>query len=181
MANGGVKLNGDAHSFKPGNGNGKTAPIAWLNRGSEAMTEPLIVGPDAAKTNKMNGAKLTINTQLPIGTRSGNASPVARIYFTTDIGPDVKSPGGHYLKISVRLNSTKDLESVLHDLHLGVSVPRTSHLSSRSIANPHRSWHGTRRLEAALLYRQPMAKSSPSSSASTTSATPRLPRRKPSW
>lgn len=59
----------------------------------------MIVSSDMPSTIKQDKGKAKA-TQEPIGTRGANFSPTApRDTFTTDVGPDIIVPGGHYIKV----------------------------------------------------------------------------------
>lgn len=99
QANHSAKLSVNATTFKP-----KPAPISFLNHDSIADdsksddTGPVIVSSVVTpKTNQTNGKCKT--TQEPIGTRGENISPIRRVFFTTDVGPNVTFLGGHYIMI----------------------------------------------------------------------------------
>ena len=113
----GVKLSVQATSFRP-NGH-RPAPISFLNRNSEADEGPVVVSssilPSGPKKDKGKGRAV----QEPIGTRGENVSP-GRVYYTTDVGPNVVCPGGHYIKIEHV--SVKELSQSLEALYGKVST-----------------------------------------------------------
>ena len=95
-----AKLSGGAAAFMPGPV--KPAPISFLNRDSTAddAEGPVIVSSDLPPPSKPDKGKGKA-VQQPIGTRGANFSPTRpRAIFTTDVGPDVLVPGGHYIKIA---------------------------------------------------------------------------------
>ena len=113
-------MSGGATTFKPTVT--KQPPISYLNRGSTADDQPVIVSStkvntDATvKSDKGNG----MEAQQPIGTRGEQFSPSRpRVYFTTDVGPDIISPGGHYMKVDNVMGP--DLDATLKVLYDDVS------------------------------------------------------------
>ena len=96
----GPKLNGKAVSFSPVSPSGLTSPISHLNYKSDADDGPLIVSSDGTSypANRLNGPGKAV--QKPVGTRGEQATPKrAKKIFSTDTGPNIKLPGGHYMKI----------------------------------------------------------------------------------
>ena len=124
-ANHGVKLSGGANSFNPSAS--KPAPISFLNRNSEADDGPVIVSStfNNANTGTLDKGKGKA-VQEPIGTRGENFSPTRRFFFTTDVGPHVVSPGGHYIKIENV--DRRELDPTLKILYANVRT-RTNHSS----------------------------------------------------
>lgn len=98
-ANNRAKLSAGANIFKPKTVKQAPTPIRILNHASTADDQPTIVmSPTPATTG--DGAKSKTGIQQPIGTRTGTKSPPRpRVFFTTDVGPDVEFQGGHYIKI----------------------------------------------------------------------------------
>lgn len=103
QANHSAKLSVNATAFNP---KPKATPMSYLNSGSSADDSkpddngPLIVSSDvASKPSHSNGKGKGKAIQEPIGTRGENFSPTRKVFFTTDVGPGVTTPGGHYIKI----------------------------------------------------------------------------------
>jgi hypothetical protein len=96
-------------NFAPGSS--KTSPITLLSRNSTADIQPVIVKSSAA--------------QEPVGTltlgKSVSTSPTRRVYFSTDVGHGVISPGGHYIKVVITSASGKRLNDILSQLTNDVS------------------------------------------------------------
>ena len=89
----GAKLSGKAVSFAPG-------PITYLNDHSEADAAPTICSPNPALCTKKRTAQPAQTVQLPVGTPGVKTTPKRpRVVFTTDVGPHVTVPGGHYMMI----------------------------------------------------------------------------------
>ncbi|KAK4548448.1 hypothetical protein LTR36_009358 [Oleoguttula mirabilis] len=95
------KLHPGAHVFKPTGPKLAPTPIRILNRDSTPDEQPTIVTSSMSPATKSDEAKgKTATAQQPIGTRSGNMTPPRpRVFFTTDVGPEVPFLGGHYIKI----------------------------------------------------------------------------------
>jgi hypothetical protein len=86
-------LSGKAASFAPG-------PISYLNDRSGVDATPTICSPNPDLCTGKRPASQAKTVQLPIGTPGVKATPTRpRRTFTTDVGPHVTVPGGHYLKI----------------------------------------------------------------------------------
>lgn len=121
---GNQKLHAGAHVFNPTGPKPAPVPIRILNRDSTADEQPTIVTsptPAVTTSNKTNGKGNAATAQQPIGTRNGNITPPRpRVYFTTDVGPDVPFQGGHYIKIENI--SKKELENTLNTLSDDVSL-----------------------------------------------------------
>lgn len=126
----GAKLSINATAFNPKE---KATPISYLNRGSSADdidgkpddnkpddSGPLIVSSDVtSKANCSNGKGKGKAVQEPIGTWGENFSPSRKVFFTTDVGPGVATPGGHYIKITnIR---AADIPELMKPLHMNVS------------------------------------------------------------
>lgn len=113
-------------SFKPVGS--KPAPIAYLNRDSVAddADSPVIVSSSSAADTSANakhdkGKGKAKATQEPIGTPGAMVSPTrVRAVFTTDVGPNVNPPGGHYILICNC--PSKDLVGFLEMYYQGVSL-----------------------------------------------------------
>ena len=88
------KLNGKAVSFSPVPSSGPEGPISYLNDGSKATTGPVIVSStkNAASAIRQNGPGEAV--QHPVGTPKR-----AKTVFSTDVGPNITVPGGHYMKM----------------------------------------------------------------------------------
>ena len=116
----GSKLNGKAVSFNPVLSSGPAGPISYLNDGSEATTGPVIVSstPNSYSATRPNGQGKAV--QKPVGTPVEHAKPKrAKTIFSTDVGPNITVPGGHYMKMEHL--PTTDVEHTLKKLCEDVS------------------------------------------------------------
>ena len=93
--NSGIKLSPGAPDFEPAGPSStalvhKPSQLSILNRYSD-VDGPVIVESAAEANGK--------TPQQPIGTRTSSYSPPKKVFFTTDMGPDVPFLGGHYMKV----------------------------------------------------------------------------------
>lgn len=123
-----MKLSGDATTFMP-SGN-RRAPISFLNQDSTPdignEKGPTIVTSPTTPFNgnfggSINGKAKAKPVQQPVGTPGEGVSPTGPpVYFTTDVGPGVNAPGGHYIKIDSI--TAKDIGDGLGGLYETVSA-----------------------------------------------------------
>lgn len=111
------KLNGEAVVFSPGltgPATGHAGQVSNMIEAEDADDGPVIVSSDGRSFTARRPAKRLLDT---IGPRA--MLPRRSFNFTTDTGPGVDVPGGHYIRIDFQ--SPSELEKTLKALYERVS------------------------------------------------------------
>lgn len=95
-----TRLDHRAVHFNPSSTSGHFGRLSELNGNSEADHGPVIVSSTGPSFSGRHPKGQTKTTQLPVGTPASK-SVITRppVTFSTDVGPGIAVPGGHYMKI----------------------------------------------------------------------------------